>query len=216
MASLRSLLDYHSLQNVVLPSCCPVYVLPPKGVEVAYLITFTPGAFHNESIGHNLHPKFDTSLLLLRNNLTALETVLLQTVTRTAAIAVRSGLLPTDSSPHTTEGSERSFATFPTATGFAFDAAASFNPLLVNPACESTPLAGIVDVARYDLRAESGNALCPVAAASGRNLSLCRVSATLLNNSIPDGALFSFTFNEGHLGSLCKLNPSSHFGLFHE
>lgn len=73
-----------------------------------------------------------------------------------------------------------------------------------------------MDVARYDLRAESGNALCPVAAASGRNLSLCRVSATLLNNSIPDGALFSFTFNEGHLGSLCKLNPSSHFGLFHE
>uniref|UniRef100_A0A158R809 TMEM131_like domain-containing protein n=1 Tax=Taenia asiatica TaxID=60517 RepID=A0A158R809_TAEAS len=204
LASLRSVLDCHSLQNVVLPSCCPVYVLPPKGGEVTYSISFTPGAFHNESIGHNLHPKFDTSILLLRNNLTALETVLLQTVTKTAAVGVRSGLLPTDSSSHTTEESERSFATFPTATGFAFDAAASFNPLLVNPACESTPLAGIVDVARYDLRAESGNALCPVAAANGRNLSLCRVSATVLNNSIPEGALFSFTFNEGHLRSLCS------------
>ncbi|KAL5971518.1 hypothetical protein TSMEX_000749 [Taenia solium] len=157
LASLRSVLGCHSLKNVVLPSCCPVYVLPPKGGEVTYSINFTPGAFHNESIGHNLHPKFDTSILLLRNNLTALETVLLQTVTKTAAVGVRSGLLPTDSSPHTTEESERSFATFPTATGFAFDAAASFNPLLVNPACESTPLAGIVDVARYDLRAESSD-----------------------------------------------------------
>ncbi|KAH9283109.1 Transmembrane protein [Echinococcus granulosus] len=204
LASLRSVLHYHSLQNVVLPTCCPVYVLPPKGGEVTYLITFTPGAFHNESIGYNHHPKFDNSLLLLRNNLTALETVLLQTVTRTAVVGVRSGLLPIDSSSHTTEGSERSFTTFPTATGLAFDAAVSFNPLLVNPACESTPLAGIVDVARYDLRSESGNALCPVAAASERNLSLCRVSATLLNNSIPDGALFSFTFNEGHLRSLCS------------
>ncbi|KAL5104448.1 hypothetical protein TcWFU_004076 [Taenia crassiceps] len=204
LASFRSVLNYHSLQNVVLPSCCPVYVLSPKGGEVTYSITFTPGAFHNESTGHNFHPKFDTSLLLLRNNLTALETVLLQTVTKTAAVGVRSGLLPTDSSSHTTVGSERNFATFPTATGFAFDAAASFNPLLVNPACESTPLAGIVDVAQYDLRAESGNILCPVAAASGRNLSLCRVSATPLNNSIPEGALFSFTFNEGHLRSLCS------------
>ncbi|CDS41515.1 transmembrane protein 131 [Echinococcus multilocularis] len=204
LASLRSVLRYHSLQNVVLPTCCPVYVLPPKGGEVTYLITFTPGAFHNESIGYNHHPKFDNSLLLLRNNLTALETVLLQTVTRTAVVGVRSGLLPTDSSSHTTEGSERSFTTFPTATGLAFDAAVSFNPLLVNPACESTPLAGIVDVEQYNLRSESGNVLCPIASASEGNLSLCRVSATLLNNSIPDGALFSFTFNEGHLRSLCS------------
>ncbi|EUB58190.1 Transmembrane protein [Echinococcus granulosus] len=192
LASLRSVLHYHSLQNVVLPTCCPVYVLPPKGGEVTYLITFTPGAFHNESIGYNHHPKFDNSLLLLRNNLTALETVLLQTVTRTAVVGVRSGLLPIDSSSHTTEGSERSFTTFPTATGLAFDAAVSFNPLLVNPACESTPLAGIVDVARYDLRSESGNALCPVAAASSDGAVHPRPSITRFLEGLKSAFPFNF------------------------
>lgn len=193
------------LQNLVSPVSCPFYTLPPRGGAVNYSITFSPGAFHNENTGQ-FQPKFDSSLVLLRNNFTALETLLLQAVTQTALVVIRSGLLPTEpsSTSRIVGASERILTTFPTATGSAFDASAIYNPSLTNAACESTPLADSVDVARYDLCSENGKALCPIAVAGETNLSLCKVSATFLKTSMPDGSLFSFTFHEGHLRSLCK------------
>ena len=219
LASLRSVLHAHNLQKVVLPDCCPVYVLPPNGGKAVYLLTFKPSAFHNESSVSNQHPKLDNSILILRNNLTALETLILQTVTQTAVVGVRSGLLSTEplASSQGSEGSERDFASFPTATGLAFDAAASYNTATDSTVCENIPLAGSLDVLRYDLRSESGRTLCPVAVANETNLSLCRVEATPLNTSVPESALFSFTFNEAHLKSLCRfsLNSNSLFRTSH-
>ncbi|KAM7537294.1 hypothetical protein Aperf_G00000077056 [Anoplocephala perfoliata] len=205
LESLGSIMSDNHLKNFVSPASCPFYTLPPRGGEVNYSITFSPGAFHNESAGQ-FQPKFDSSLILLRNNLTALETLLLQAVPQTTVVIIRSGLLPTESSStsRTIEGNDRSLTTFPTATGFAFDASASYNPSLTNAACESTPLAGSVDVIRYDLCSENGEGPYPFAVADETNLSLCKVAATFLNTSMPDGSLFSFTFHEGHLRSLCS------------
>lgn len=187
--------DNNDLQNLVSPTCCPLYTLPPRGGELNYSITFAPGAFHNESTG-NFQPEFDFSILLLENNLTVLETLLLQTTTQTAAVGIRSELIPS----RKVEGSERSQTTFPTAS---FDATVGFNPSLNNAACDSTPLAGSIDIARYNLLREDGKPLCPVAVAqNGANLSLCKVPATFLNSSTPDE--FFFTFHEARLKSLCR------------
>ncbi|VDL22243.1 unnamed protein product [Hymenolepis diminuta] len=185
--------DNNNLQNLVSPTCCPLYTLPPRG-ELNYSITFAPGAFHNESTG-NFQPEIDFSILLLGNNLTILETLLLQTTTQTAAVGIRSELIPS----RKVEGSERSQTTFPPAS---FDETVGFNPSLNNAACESTPLAGSIDIARYNLLREDGKPLCPVAVAqNGANLSLCKVPATFLNSSAPDE--FFFTFHEARLKSLC-------------
>ncbi|VDO00786.1 unnamed protein product [Rodentolepis nana] len=177
--------DNNNLQNLISPTCCPLYTLPPRG-ELNYSITFTPGAFHNESTG-KLQSGFDSSLLLLRNNLTALDTLLLQTVTPTAAVGVRYEIIHSR-----------------TIEGGSFDGTMNFNPSLNSATCESTPLADSIDLARYNLLREDGKPLCPIAAAqSGANLSLCRVSTTFLNSSTPNESVFTFTFHEAHLKSLC-------------
>nr|CUU98595.1 hypothetical transcript [Hymenolepis microstoma] len=177
--------DNNNLQNLISPTCCPLYTLPPKG-ELNYSITFTPGAFHNESTG-KFKSGFDSSLLLLRNNLTALETLLLQTVTPTAAVGVRYEIIHS----RTIEG-----------------------------------------VRHVRVLPEDGKPLCPVAVAqSGTNLSLCRVSTTFLNSSTPNESVFTFTFHEAHLKSLCadgsnrphpsitrvieSIKSTFPFGLFH-
>ncbi len=226
LVSLRTVLYGHGLQHVVLPTCCSVYVLPPNGGYAVYSITFSPGAFHNES-GDGMHglPKLDNSLLLLRNNLTSLETVLLRTITQTAAIGLRSALLPTlDSDVDDGVGSVNKKTkvsggvptSFPTSSGSPYDATANFNPSLsTSPECDTgTGAAGFVNIARYDLRTANGDVFCPVAVAptpGGVDLSVCRISVVPPSggsqNELPlrqNPALFEFNFHEGNLKTLCK------------
>uniref|UniRef100_A0A5K3EKN0 TMEM131_like domain-containing protein n=1 Tax=Mesocestoides corti TaxID=53468 RepID=A0A5K3EKN0_MESCO len=204
LASLRSVLYDHGLQHAVLPTCCSVYVLPPNSGYATYSVTFRPGAFHNGSANSTSNDifTFDHSILLLRNNLTSLEAVLLRAVADTSILELHSGLLSTESFSQSTRV-EQTLVNFPTATGSAHDAAANFNPSLSNPTCKSASLAGSVDIARYNLRPVSNELLCSTTVSNGANLSLCRVSMMPRNKTSPYGATLPFVFHEGLLRSLC-------------
>lgn len=240
LASLRAVLFAHGLQNVVLPTCCSVYVLPPNGGYAVYSVTFTPGAFHNGTDDATNLPRSDNSILLVRNNLTSLETVLLRTVTQTASLTLRGGLLDSDMEapqPHEqTDG--RAFIVsggvptkFPTALGSPYDAEAGFNPSLgPSTTCSLLTAKGqhsSLDIGRYDLRASTGEILCPLTTpispttheikGHGMNHSMCRVAVTPLPSqsqfaphswpaAVPEGAVpsFEFAFHEGHLSTLCE------------
>ncbi|VDD74040.1 unnamed protein product [Mesocestoides corti] len=167
-------------------------------------VLFMPGAFHNGSANSTSNDifTFDHSILLLRNNLTSLEAVLLRAVADTSILELHSGLLSTESFSQSTRV-EQTLVNFPTATGSAHDAAANFNPSLSNPTCKSASLAGSVDIARYNLRPVSNELLCSTTVSNGANLSLCRVSMMPRNKTSPYGATLPFVFHEGLLRSLC-------------
>lgn len=167
-----------------MPSCCPLYVLPPNGGQATYLMTYKPEAF-NSAGSPSDHP-MDHSILLIRNNLTAFEPVLLKAVTRIASVSFVKGLYVKESA-------------FPTATGSPADAVVNFvsAPTIKRSSKDSTGESiytmASEPFARFDLRSD---VFCAESMSS-----ICRLRSLSTDNSMSS---LAFEFHEGHLRALCE------------
>ncbi|KAF6780047.1 hypothetical protein AHF37_00500 [Paragonimus kellicotti] len=88
---------YYDQEHLEPPNCCPTIFLPPSIGRATLRLTFTPDAISAASAHYPTHVVSEAShnLLLIRNNLTALEPVWLTARQGRAALAV--GVLPTQS-----------------------------------------------------------------------------------------------------------------------
>ncbi|VDM03766.1 unnamed protein product [Schistocephalus solidus] len=215
LAALRYLTNLSGLSHVVIPTCCPVFILPPNGGEAVFSISYTLGNF-SRSAGTDSSARvvtpLDKSILLLRNNLTSLEPVLIRALTMRASFSLLSSTAP----PSMSQAYPSSLLS-QSLKGDGTPAAAPsgqamllFNPDAV-PFCRHNFSLGL-PLGHYELHEFADNngvgydkGSCFFDAKTARNtsktVSFCRLSS---GQSTTSPALLTFDLYEALLNSLCK------------
>uniref|UniRef100_A0A0X3NLI1 Transmembrane protein 131-like N-terminal domain-containing protein n=1 Tax=Schistocephalus solidus TaxID=70667 RepID=A0A0X3NLI1_SCHSO len=215
LTALRYLTNLSGLSHVVIPTCCPVFILPPNGGEAVFSISYTLGNF-SRSAGTDSSARvvtpLDKSILLLRNNLTSLEPVLIRALTMRASFSLLSSTAP----PSMSQAYPSSLLS-QSLKGDGTPAAAPsgqamllFNPDAV-PFCRHNFSLGL-PLGHYELHEFADNngvgydkGSCFFDAKTARNtsktVSFCRLSS---GQSTTSPALLTFDLYEALLNSLCN------------